>query len=304
VGLRFLLVALIVALPSASAAFQPVLYYLKDGETGPVGDGMLTSAPPPPFDAQNPANNTPPSVRTVLPNPLPPVQFVMLNASDNTGWIYGPVFVMLYADDTPLMQKGNVTVDLVLFDPDEVPGIDEPTILASATQANDASNLTPPEPTQFVPPDPTDPQGALAYVQGKLLAYGLPMVLQFPLLFFLDDNVTDGIVNAQLETDARLALQISLEPGSSTLPVAQGAQPIKYDFALSPSLLYIPWFALEEIPPYQPPTQAPPPQAPPPTPPSDEEEDTEGSGSKGSPGLGFLAALLAVGLAGFARRRW
>ena len=291
--------AVLVAVP-ALAAPQPHLYFLKDGAVRGAGDGILTLDPPPPPDLQNPANNSAPGMRMILPaqHNVAPVQFVQVNSTENTGRVWGPVIVALWAPKWATNQHGNITVSLVELKPSAVPAIGGGgRVLASASTANNYENTTLPNGTALMPPEPTNVTAALAHVQGQLLAYALTEALKPPIILLLDDDVKDYIIDEEVDPEARLVLRMQLDPneGSALSPLGQPTavgQAIQYDFGLWPSFVYIPWYA--EDPPRPTPATKPAPTATtrvtgPTTPPTGPTGDGEST-----PGLAPATLVLAL----------
>ena len=238
-----LVIAMVLLAPAAVAAPQPNLYFLRDAEVGgPAVDGLLDLAPPAPADLQNPANNTPPDARTV--GPVLPVQFVRPTGDNNTGRLLGPVIIALWAPDTQTVQEGTLLVELVEY-PETASVIElEGGVLAAIAIPIVAGNLTPPDPSGWVPPDPTDPEGSAAFIAGQALAYGLPVLLQAPYIIVMTAEDGSALDIAVAET-SRLGVRFSLGPAEgAALPVANGAGLVlEYDFGLAPSFVYIPWYA-------------------------------------------------------------
>jgi hypothetical protein len=256
--------------PAAQAAAQPSYLFLRDlaipsdvpesTVTGvPVGDGELTIIPPAPLDLANVQNNTAPQSRVILPaqDQVRPAQFVMLNTSLNTGTIFGPIIVLLYVPESPTVQSGNLSVQLVAlpkdFGPQSVGPVGD--VIASASVDLTYHNTTLPDPDTLVPPNATDPQGALTYIEGQLLTYGLTELGKARYILYLDDDVKDKIVTRAVEPGTALALRFTLVPSAAPapipapLPIAQGAgQPIVYYHALTPALVYVPFYVPEPVP--------------------------------------------------------
>ncbi len=323
-----LAIASVVA-PAAQAGSQPVYLFLRDAALPsapnvppcmprpsgtPTGDGELTEQAPCPLDLVAPQNNSAPQSRVVptAAHQVHPTQFIMLNQSLNTGHIYGPIIILLYVPESPAVLSGNLSVQLVAL-PSTYAVTDVGAtgdVLAGATIDLAYHNTTMPEPTTLVPPDPTNATAAAAYLAGQLLVYGLTELSKAQYIMFLDDDVKDNIVNKLISQDAKLALRFSLlasttpAPVPLPLPVAQGAgQPILYNFALTPALVYVPWFIADPIvdpnaPP--PPTTTTCPGCSPSETPSQSGSSTDNQKS-GAPESVFVLAVLALAL--FIRRR-
>lgn len=298
----YALVLLLVLAPVAAAGPMPVIYFLKDAPSGPAVDGVLDWQPPPPADLQNPANNEPPGVRLVTP--ILPTQFVTPDAANNTGRILGPVIMGLWAPDTQTVQEGTLVVELVQLAPGDGTPIRvlDGKVLATAEVPIIAGNLTPPDPTTFLP-NGTDPEEAIDHIAAQAVAYALPLLLQAPKIVYLQTE-EGPLLDVEVPADALIALRFTLV-ASGTLPLAL-AQAIEYDFGLSPTFVYMPWFDPTPAPTSSPtpsPTKAPTPSASPS--PSGSTTHTPGdSDTKDSPSaaLVVVAAGLLAGVAVLRRR--
>ncbi len=319
--------------PVADAGSRPVYLFLRDmsfpsnpnlprcspAPTGAaVGDGELTTTAPCPLDLVGPQNNSSPQSRVVFPavETAHPTQFVMLNQSLNTGQIFGPVLVLLYVPESPTVQSGNLTVQLVALPKTYTVSDVGPTgdVLAGATIDLAYHNTTLPNPTSLIPPDPTNVTQAEAYIAGQLLVYGLSQVGKSQYILVLDDEVKDHYVQKTIDKDAKLALRFSLVPSPHPaplplgLPVAQGAgQPILYNFALMPALVYVPFYSADAPLPQPTPQPNPPPPPPPGLPPCPEcqppgSSTTGGSQKSGAPEAVFVMTVLAVAALSLRRR--
>lgn len=321
--------AALVLAPVAQAGSTPVYLFLRDmarpdvdgvsrcspAPSGVPGtDGELTVTPPCPLNLANPQNNSSPQSRLVVPASelLHPTQFVMLNQSLSTGHIFGPIIVLLYLPESPTVQSGNMSVQLVAlpagYTAAEVGATGS--VIAGTVVDLAYHNTTLPKPETLVPPDPTNATAAAAYLQGQLLVYGFTELAKAQYVLYLDDAVPDKIVNQQFSKDAKLALRFTLLPSSTPapipvpLPVAQAAgQPIVYNFPLTPALVYIPWYTAD-------PTPVPQPQAPLPSPQPQPGGTTTGQGpagttdgtkASGAPEAVFVLGVLAA--VALARRR-
>lgn len=317
------------AAPAAMALSKPTYLFLRDtplpdGSPAPplpiggiaVGDGELVVTPPRPLDIENPENNTAPQTRTIVPatEQIHPTQFVMLNQSLNTGHIFGPIVILLYVPESPTVQSGNLSVQLVELPPEYAATDIGPTgrVIANATIDLAYHNTTLPDPQAMVPPDPTNTTAALAHIQGQLLFYGFTQLAKSQYVMYLDDNVPDKIVNTIVDKDAKLALRFSLLPSTNPaplpapLPIAQGGgQPIVYNFALTPSLIYVPWYQDDAVtPPPVGPNPPPPPVGPnPPPPPPVDPSATSPSGTNKAGAPEMLFVLGVLGALAMVRRR-
>lgn len=279
--------ALLVVAPAASALPKPAIYFFRDAEfpdgtpampavSGiPFAPGQLVTLTPPglpPLNQSDPASlpstamqTQAPQTRMILPGQemVIPVMFNS-NASANTGRIYGPIITLLFLPKSPTVQHGNVTAQLVVVpkgaSPTAVPPAGE--VIASTTFSMDAGNTTAflPNATSMVPPDPTDPQGALAYAQGQLLAYGITTLASSYKVAFLLNETKSFIIDKTVDAESTVQMRLSLAPGSSPLlvPVAAG-QPLVYWNFLTPTFVYVPWYAADPPQPTQTSTRPPPP---------------------------------------------
>ena len=319
-------VSALLALPAASARPAPVLYFLKDGADGPVGDGLLDAYDP---EKGNVPNSTSPHSRFIFPgqDQVVPVRFVAAEA-DHPVRVFGPLWVGLWLGESATL-NGNLTATLFEYQDAGTPGLPaQPKVLASATVALDAdpealpnaTTLVPPTPDPVPPdPDPNDPQGSVnrtvahEQAQAMMLAFYeaaqlAPMILQPPAV--LNMGTVDFTVNAT----SRMALGFRLDAGSSPgpVPVAAFGQ-IIYDsmpntacLVCGPSYLYMPWYAPDPVvvpqPPASPTTSS--------SPTGDGTSHDDGATSsgptkkKGIPGLEpVLLAACALAAAMLARRR-
>lgn len=286
-------VAVVVALlfmPAAvSAGSQPAVYYLRDTELGPTTDGELNATVP---------NATQPSVRVVPVGATTalPVRFLM-GQVEHPPRLVGPVYVAVWLGPSPVA-AGNLTVTLVA-----VKGTDVRP-LANASLALDANASKLPEPTAMAPPTPevppSDPQGYASYLAFFVLAKVVPAVQPPPRLMLL------GVLDEEIASDERLALEFSITQGSSPLPIpAGGFGSIQYDAATSPSLLYAPWYSPN--PAVTSTWQPTPPRSSKPSsnmgPAPSDTASVEEEGGNGVPGPEFLLLAAAIGAVAFVRRR-
>lgn len=326
--------ALLALAPAAHALPRPAIYFLHDAALPdgtppspvsgvPLAPGeLITLAPPglPPANTSDPASLPATAMQTKAPETrtIQPAQDLILpvmfnsNRSANTGRIYGPVIALLFLPDTPLVQHGNVTVQLVVVPKDASPTALPPAgeVIASNSIDMDAGNTTMlPNATGMAPPNPTDPQGSLGYVQGQLLAYGFQELAGSYKVLFLLDSKGGLVIDKAVDAESTVQLRLSLSAGSSPLPVAVAAgQPLAYWNFLTPSFVYVPWYAAD--PPRATPTHTASPTAsgaPPGSSGHDGGSGAPGSGTttkKKTPGI--EVPLLTLGLAALvlaARRR-
>jgi hypothetical protein len=213
------LLLLLLLLPNASAGYEPRFYYLKDDGLGAAETGLLNGTTP---------NATQPSSRPI-PVALPNVPAAVFQTGDGTSHaprLLGPVYVGLWIGPSPVV-KGNLTVTLYMQNGTQtIP-------LGNASISLDANASKAPDPATLVPPDPSDPQGALFYELSRLL----PVITPPPVLLHL------GNLDVQLNATDRLLLSFAVTAGGSDLPAAEGAAAtIQYNSTLTPSFLYTPWF--------------------------------------------------------------
>ncbi len=246
-----LLVAILAIASAGAAAAQPAIYFMRDVDDRPIGDATLEVTAPPPADLNNPANNTPPSVRNV--GPFLHEQFVRPTSDNNTGWLVGPVIIGLWAPETPLIDEATLVIEFGLFTAGTNPLMQDAEVLASARVPIEGGNITPPDPMRFIPPDPTNPEGSANHIAAEAIAYAAPMLLQAPYVLLLENNGTQ-VLNQEVPVDAKVGVRFILEPpNGSALPLPVGAgQPIEYDFGLAPSFLYVPWYVPDPAPTNQP----------------------------------------------------
>jgi hypothetical protein len=270
------MLSLVVALPAAAAAPTPKLYFLKDGEVPLVGTGVLNATIPDGLD---------PALRPVVigTSDLPSQVFTTMD-EEHPGRLFGPVFVGLWTGPAVVLQ-GNLTT--VIY---AVSLSGDRTLLAATSVNVDLNMSNAPDPTSLIPPDPTDPEAAAAYVAAQVLA----ALLQPPALLYL------GMVDIEVPADSQLALGFYLEAADgSPLPVPIGAAAtIQYDAIIMPSFLYAPWYAPDPEPSQTQTRSTTPRVTGSPTtlgPGSEESED--------SPIAGLLAALALVGVAAVLVRR-
>ncbi len=273
-----LLLACLLLAPMAEARSVPALYFLKDGETPVIENGILNTTIPS-------DNATKTRVIPVGSQDILPVRFVTDAEEAHPLFIRGPLFVGLWTGESPMVH-GNLTATFYIIDGEDL------TPIGNGSINLDANTSRAPDPLALVPPDPTNPQAAVFHVVGQLV----PMIMKPPTLISL------GIVDLEVPEGAQIGVGFRLDPGTSPAPLPVGAfAQIQYDSMLQPSFAFVPWFepdppkpatppAASTPPPANPPAQQPPPPAP-------------SNDSKDSPGPGALLFLALLGAALFARRR-
>lgn len=259
-------------LPAAAARPEPVLYFLYDDEA-PVLPGLMNDSMP---------SDLEPETRPVLPgsDELPSALFVT-SLEDHPGRLQGRMVVGLWTGQSPVLE-GNLTA--VLYEVQD----DERVVLARAS-VDVHTDPTGIDPTVLVPPDPTDPEGSIAYLQYQALT----MLLRPPLLLDL------GVLEANVTEGAQLALGIYLEAAPDGV-APMGISSLEYGGQLQPSFVFVPWYAPD------PPRATPVSPAPPTAPPTDSHAPApsptpEAQAARDSPGL--AVALVLVGLAALVLRR-
>lgn len=237
---------------AAAAAPQPVLYWLKDGATGPVGDGSLLA-----YDPLHPnvPNGTQPHSRLIIAgaDAVAPVRFLTPSGEAHPDRLKGPLLVGLWLGPSSVY-KGNLTATLY-----EVSGT-TPHALAHASVMLDtdlnktpnATKLIPPPPAPPSPPNPADPQAVnetQAYAEAQATsivfyeaAQALPLLIKPPAVFYM------GVVDIPFNATSQFAIGFSLTQGSSSLPVAMGGfGHVQYDYLLGPSYVYVPWYKTDPV---------------------------------------------------------
>jgi hypothetical protein len=206
--MRVILVALLF-IPTAMAGSVPELLFFAPGSS-PLEGGM---------SAEKPADMDA-STSLILPGSaeLPSSSFV--RDGNHSDRIYGPLLVGLWIGPSPTA-VGNISAVIS----------DGESILGSATVdvAIDPENL--PDPQSLVPPDPTNPEQAVAYIaaQAMLAVMQPPAMLDF------------GFIDVAVDPDANITVSFFLEGE----PIALGAASMQYDGALSPSFVYVPFYEPE-----------------------------------------------------------
>ncbi|MGB1698169.1 MAG: hypothetical protein ACPHK8_07195 [Thermoplasmatota archaeon] len=272
--MRVILIALLF-LPVALGASAAEVLYLAPGLT-PISDGSLDA------EAPQDLNN---SISLILPGSadLPTISFT--REGDHADRIYGPLLIGMWTGPSPTLM-GNVTAVVS----------DGSTILSSASVDISIDPEALPDPTSLIPPDPTNPEQAAAYV----LAQALIATMKPPVLMDL------GFIDANVSRDAPISVSFFLEGE----PVALGAASLQYDGALTPSFLYVPFYEADPAPSSSSSSSAP-------------ASSSSSSGSSGSsspslggsssssagsseskdtPSVGFLAAIGVAGAAMLFRR--
>lgn len=275
--LRSAAVAVLLLLPLASAGPAPVVGFFADGESGPVGDGVIAADWPDSEDGK---------VRAIVPDLLGQ-PLVVFAAEDAPGThLQGPIFAGIWPDAGAA--KDSYIHMVVTVDGDMV---------AESTALVDIDPANAPDPTALVPPDPTDPEGTVYYELAQLM----PLLLQPPTL------VDMGAIDVEVPEGADVVVSMSLV-GPDGAPPTGASVLLKYDSTLSPSFVYLPWWSadpevqspqLEDI-------EAAQPEDPEPAPVMAPDDDAAPAGSpagEDSPGIGVVAVLGLLTIAFWARRR-
>lgn len=292
--MRWLSLAVLASLllaASAAAGPAPALYFLQDGATGPIGDGSMDATAP---------DSLEPSTRPIAvgSSDLPSAIFVGPEAPEDR--VYGPLFVAVWLGPS-LVVEGNLTAAAYIEDAEG-----ERSLLATGSESVNTNLSSTPDPMAFVPPDPTDPEAALAHVMSQALA----QTLQPPVVLDL------GLVDAEVPEGSHISIGLYLEaPDGGLLPI--GAASAQYDGQLQPSFAWVPWYAPDPPAPTSNPSSSPsgpppsspspsggssPTSQPDPSPGSDGMAD-EGPDTQDSPGIGAIALLAFVAVAALAARR-
>lgn len=264
-----ILVACLLLAPLAAAKSQPAVLFLADADA-PVGQGNLS--------ADVPDGNVS-SVRVVVPAAAE--ELLLMFAAQEPGGtrLYGPSWVAFWPDQA--MAENGSTLRATLR-------LDGEVIAEGSVPAHfDPANI--PDPLAFIPPDPTDPEGAAFHI----VAQALPLVYTPPKLVYF------GFLDVDVPENATLAVTFELVPAG---PVPVGSVALKYNSIPTPSYLYVPWWVPDL--PRETGTQGPLPSPTPTATQSPSGTDT-GSGETGkdSPGLSLLVSLVALGLLAL-KRRW
>lgn len=269
-----LAVAALLMVPLASAGSTPVVGFLDDGETGPVGEGTITHEYPDSNESM---------VRAILAD-VGQGPTTIFTATNHSGThLKGPLFAGLWADE--LAGQDGMLVVAILVDGEVVS-------TAEVDVAFDPESL--PDPESLIPPDPTDPEGAVFHVVGQ----AMPYIFQAPLVMDM------GYVDVEIPNGSDLSIALSIQtPGD----VPTGLMTtMKYDGILTPSFVYLPYWTAdpEATPPQLPPPRSEPndPGASDPDPPTDDNDD-EGSEGKDSPGIGLVLVGGLLAVAAIAARR-
>ncbi len=247
--------------PAAVGYPQPVFYFLKSGcpveevdnvcivpELGPVPDpGLPPPVPPLPAvgvpqasvtdgildpylpSAPNAPNSTEPDVKAIYPasEELVPIRFVTPGNHSHPDRIKGPLILGVWTGESPAFYA-NVTVTLY-----ELPAEGAPIALANASASIDLNASKAPEPTSFLPPNSTDPATIVFYEVAQVL----PLVMYPPVLFVL------GPVDIAFANTSSLAVGFRLDGGSSPAGEPVGSATLRFNSTLSPSFVYVPWYA-------------------------------------------------------------
>lgn len=272
--MRVILIALLF-FPVALGASAAEVLYLAPGIT-PLSDGSLDAEAPQDLNG---------SISLILPGSpeLPTISFS--REGDHADRIYGPLLIGLWTGPSPTL-LGNITAVVS----------DGSSILSSASVDIALDSESVPDPMSLIPPDPSDPEQAVAYV----LAQAVMATMNPPVLLDL------GFMDANVSRDAPISVSFFLEGE----PIALGAASLQYDGALTPSFLYVPFYEPDPAPSSSSSSTAP-------------ASSSSSSGSSGSsspslggsssssagdaeskdtPTVGFLAALGVVGAALMFRR--
>jgi hypothetical protein len=191
-----------------------------------VADGALVA-----YDYANPnyPNSTEPDVKLVYPasETVKPVRFLTPADHSHPDRIKGYFLVGVYVGESPA-PKANLTTTLyeVKLDGTEI-------ALANASAAIDLNASHAPDPMTLVPPNSTDPMTIVLYEVSKVS----PLILQAPLYFLL------GPVDIAFDNTSSFAIGFRLDPGSSPFPDPPGAASIRFNASLTPSFVYVPWYA-------------------------------------------------------------
>lgn len=260
-ALAALALVLGVLAPAAAGYPQPVFYFMKSGcpveevdnmcivpELGPVPDpGLPPPVPPLPAvgvpqvsltdgvldpylpSAPNAPNSTEPDVKVIYPasEDLVPIRFVTPGNHTHPDRIKGPIILGIWTGESPAVYA-NVTATLY-----EVPAEGDPIALANASASIDLNTSKAPEPTAFLPPNSTDPATIVFYEVAQVL----PLVMYPPVLFVL------GPVDIPFANTSSLAVGFRLDPGSSQAGQPVGSATLRFNSTLSPSFVYVPWYA-------------------------------------------------------------
>lgn len=287
-----LVIGALLMAPVAMAAPQPGIYYLSDSESGPLGEGKA--------QAEAPDENATAAARPILYGDadMPSAVFHL----DDGEWeqMKGRAMAGVWIAASAAIDA-NLSATLYDVDAD---GAMTPLANASHSLLLDPDSL--PDPEALLPPDPTDPEGAVFHVAAQVL----PLLMEPPVLFDF------GVIDQEIADGHHVALGLYMSPGSLGIPL--GTVAIQYSAQESPSFVYAPWYAPDPAPvdpvaPSEPAPSDPAPSDPAPSDPAsgsgDEGDDDGASGgepsgeSKKSPGVGLFATLALVGAVLVARRR-
>lgn len=247
VALPALLLAALVVAPVACAGYAPTLYYLAPPDLDPLAGSLSTDAP----EGDAPSS----AFVTVLPADAASASFIALEGANATH-VLGRVLVGLWADLSAA--QGAVEARFVLVEDGVV------TPVASATRPVSTDPAQAPEPTALLPPDPTDPQGAVFHAA----AQAMPLLARPPVLLDL------GLLDVEVPEGAVAGIELRLVEDNATGLPASGFARVSYAAATAPSFLYVPWWSTD------------PPATPGQTPPKAPTQPTGGGPTGSSPGSG------------------
>ncbi len=270
-----IVVFLLLLAPLASAGSAPSIVFFADGETGIAGDGILSQDWPTSNESK---------VRPILIELAGPAT-VFVDVEEPPGThLKGRLFVGLWPD-AALAMDARLKVSLWVGDAS----------VAEAMLPVDIDPASAPDPTALVPPDPSDPEGAVYHA----IAQVVPLVLQPPTLVNL------GGLDVEVPEGTPVRIGLGLVGADGGIPVG-AAMALKYDGLLTPSFAYMPWWSAdpEAESPQVKRVQTTAPVSPGPSPPSAPSTPPAPASAPGedSPGIGLLAMVAAMGLA-FWRRR-
>ncbi len=261
------------AAPLAAAGSTPSLVFLADGASGPVGDGILTQDWP----DSNESKARPVLIELAGPSAV----FVDVEEPPGTH-LRGHVFAGIWPD-AAIAKDARLRVTLWLDDQ----------AIAEAMVVVNVDPSAAPDPASLVPPDPSDPEGAVYHALGTVL----PLVLQPPTLVDL------GVVDVEVPAGSQIKIGLGLT-GADGMPPLGAAMAVKYDGVLTPSFLYLPWWSanpeavspqIERVPKGQSPIATPTASSTdPPAPASNPGND--------SPGLSLIAVVAGLSVALWLRR--
>ncbi len=289
------LVLLLVAtfFPAVSAYPQPAIYFFKDGEMGPLEEGVLNETGPD-------ANATRPQVRPIVPlqENVEEVMFLTPADENHTDRLLGPIILGIWLGPT-FTPYGNLTATIY-----EIPATGDPVAIGNMSTILDFNSSKYPEPMDLVPPESTDPATIIFYEYFMLYPalYAPPIVLYIP------------FVDVAIGNASRIGVAFHISPGSSPGPVPVAAfATLEYNLignsaAFVPPALtfaYLPWYAPDPPRPtysytYTPPTDSTSTR----TATGQDPTNDDDGGGKGAPGFGLPFTIIGLaGVAAFAVRR-